>query len=409
MDTTLKSKLDPHLSRDRCKQLLLDLVRVESPQTALLEKEPLLRQFIKTAVEPRLRDMGVDAIRYDDMGNLIAELGCTNSGKSLMFVAHAMNQPPATMQNAYAGEVLDGKPFDLPGEVIRGRGASEQKSTMAAMFHALEAVLQSGAALDGRLYFVCCVSGETGRDDAIRHVVEREGVRADLALVYGNSLKLQLGNRGRIDMEVGVIGKPSHSSRPAEGCNAVTGTVEVIRRLVSEINLDRQHAELGRATLTINRVRSFPESTHTVPGRCEIGVDRRLLPGEDPDDAAAEIEAVAKKVDGMIDPVSGKPLQVVVAKGAFMHPSLLARDAPVVRQIVKSCVAMLGREPETVYGKSAFDQGYLNHIGISTANFGPGEEKYAHTDNDVASVERTFDAARVFAFFAADYLSPSKS
>jgi len=202
-----------------------------------------------------------------------------------------------------------------------------------------------------------------------------------------------------------VVGQPSHSSRPAEGCNAVTGAVEVIRRLVEEIKLDRAHAELGRATLTINRLRSFPESTHTVPGRCEIGIDRRLLPGEDPDVAAAEIEKVAKAVDGMLDPVSKKPFRVTVTKGAFMHPSLLTRDAPVVRQLLKSCVAMLGREPETVYGKSAFDQGFLNHVGISTANFGPGEEKFAHTDNDVASVERTFDASRVFAFFAADYLA----
>ena len=210
-------------------------------------------------MEPRLREIGVSSIRYDDMGNLIAELGSGKSGRSLMFVAHAMNQPAATMPTPYAGEVMDGAQFDLPGEVIRGRGASEQKSTMAAMLHALEAIVASGIDLSGRLYFICCVSGETGRDDAIRNVVERENVHADMALVYGNSLKLQLGNRGRIDMEASVVGQPSHSSRPAEGCNAVTGAVEVIRRLVEEIKLDRAHAELGRATLTINRLRSFPE------------------------------------------------------------------------------------------------------------------------------------------------------
>src|SRR6185437_9604124 len=179
MESFLKSKLDALLSRERCKQTLLDLVRIESPQTALLEKEPLLVKFIKSAVEPRLREIGVSSIRYDDMGNLIAELGSGKSGRSLMFVAHAMNQPAATMPTPYAGEVMDGARFDLPGEVIRGRGASEQKSTMAAMLHALEAIVASGIDLSGRLYFICCVSGETGRDDAIRNVVERKNVRAD--------------------------------------------------------------------------------------------------------------------------------------------------------------------------------------------------------------------------------------
>jgi acetylornithine deacetylase len=65
---------------------------------------------------------------------------------------------------------------------------------------------------------------------------------------------------------------------------------------------------------------------------------------------------------------------------------------------------MLGEEPEPYYAQSAFDQGYLNHVGIPTANYGPGEQSLAHTANDVASVHRTFEAARVYAFLVADYL-----
>ena len=36
-------------------QLFVDLVRVPSPQTALLEAEPQRRALIETAIEPRLR------------------------------------------------------------------------------------------------------------------------------------------------------------------------------------------------------------------------------------------------------------------------------------------------------------------------------------------------------------------
>ena len=40
-------------------------------------------------------------------------------------------------------------------------------------------------------------------------------------------------------------------------------------------------------------VMTFPDSTHTIQDLCEIGLDRRLLPGEDPDAAFTEIEKMA--------------------------------------------------------------------------------------------------------------------
>ena len=103
-----------------------------SPQTELLEEEPLLKEFIKTAIEPRLRAMGFPDIRYDAMGNLIATYGAGTSGKSLMFIGNAMNQPASTMPNPYDGDVVDGAKFDLPGECVMGKGASEQKANLAA-------------------------------------------------------------------------------------------------------------------------------------------------------------------------------------------------------------------------------------------------------------------------------------
>ena len=53
--------------------------------------------------------------------------------------------------------------------------------------------------------------------------------------------------------------------------------------------------------------------------------------------------------------------------------------------------------PEIFTQTNAFDQGYLNHIGIEACTYGPGEEKHAHTDLDMASVDRTRDAAMVYA------------
>jgi len=405
MPDPIRARLEPHLSRSRVRTVFQELVRVPSPQTDLLEEEPQLREFMRVALVPRVEALGMENVRLDAMGNLIAEAGSGASGRSMMLVTHAMNQPPNTMPDPYAGKVIDATKHGLPGEAVLGKGASEQKGTMAAMLHALEAVQAAGMALNGKLHFICCVSGETGKHDAIRNVVEKEGVRADVAFVYGNSLKLQLGNRGRVDVRAIVRGQASHSSRPNDGANAVTGAMELLRRLALEIPNTRSHPQLGTAWLTCNRIESFPRSTHTVQDRCELGLDRRLLPGEDADAAVAEIERVAHSMENFRDPVSGKPFSIQVEKGAVMHPSLVTEESPVVKLLKAGCEAMLGAAPESFYGQSAHDQGYLNAVGISTANFGSGEQAFAHTDLDMASVDKTFDAAKVYAWMIASYLA----
>ena len=398
----LRSIVRKFVRADEVKALLIDLVRVPSPQTPLLEEEPLVRAFVKDTVAPFLKGCGLD-VTLDSMGNLIARYGSGLSGKSLMLIGNAMNQPANTMRDPYEGRVVDGRPYGLPGEAVVGRGASEQKATLAAMLSAVKGVVRCGEPIDGLLWFVCCTSGESGRHDAIRHVVETSGVKADMAVLCGSSNQISLGNRGRLDIRVVAEGKACHSSNPAEGANAIIGCARVVERLLA-LPLEGEHPRLGRPSLTFTSIRSWPESTHTVQERCEMVLDRRLLPGEDPEEAFRCVVEAVSEVDGMSDPHSGKPIRVRVERGAFMYPSLVDSDTPVVSEIVRASRTALGIEPPLTFSSSAFDQGYLNHVGIPTCNYGPGEDSFAHTDMDMASVDRTVDAARVYACLVLDYL-----
>jgi acetylornithine deacetylase/succinyl-diaminopimelate desuccinylase-like protein len=401
---SIKKTIANAISTDRVKDILVELVKVPSPQTDKFESEPLLAAFIRNAVEPRLREMGITDIRYDKMNNLIATYGENTSGKSLMLISNAMNQPQSTMVNAYDGDVVDGAQYDLPGEVVLGKGASEQKGTMAAMLHAMETIIASDLPINGQLVFLCCVSGETGRHDAITSVVEGEGVRADMAILGGTSLKLTLGNRGRIDTFIKVKGSPGHSSAPDRAGNAITGAREIIDRLEDQLELTGEHPALGKPSFAVNHIRSFPDSTHTIQGECEITLDRRLLPGDDPHAKWQDIRDIVMQVDGMEDPASGLKWQVEMTEGPFMYPSLVEMDSPIVEAVCDAAEEMLGVPPETFYTTTAFDQGYLNHVGIPCANYGSGEDRFAHTDDDCSSVDRTRDTAKVFAYMIADYL-----
>src|SRR6202022_1866257 len=112
--------------------------------------------------------------------------------------------------------------------------------------------------------------------------------------------------------------------------NRIRGATGAHRLLLAEVKGDKSHPQLGRQTLTVNHIRSFPDSTHTVQERCEFTLDRRLLPGEDPNAAFAEIERIAREIEGLKDPVSGKSYAIDVRMGPYMYPSLVTTDAPIV-------------------------------------------------------------------------------
>ena len=103
-------------------------------------------------------------------------------------------------------------------------------------------------------------------DSGLMGVGSPAPVRADMAILGGTSLKLTLGNRGRIDTFVKVKGSPGHSSAPHRACNAITGALEIIRRLEDQLELTGEHPALGTPTFAVNHIRSGPDATHTIQG-----------------------------------------------------------------------------------------------------------------------------------------------
>jgi hypothetical protein len=81
---------------------------------------------------------------YERLAPRLSQDRCRRLLVEHLLVGRAMNRPPAAMPGPYSGGVADGAPFGLSGEVVRGRGAGEHKSTLAAMRHGLETVRRAG-------------------------------------------------------------------------------------------------------------------------------------------------------------------------------------------------------------------------------------------------------------------------
>ncbi|MGE5216665.1 MAG: M20 family metallopeptidase, partial [Chloroflexota bacterium] len=360
-------------------------------QTALLEAEPQVLALIRDVIKPELEQSGLKPF-IDKMGNLILHLKGRAPTDRLILVGYAMCAAPSTMQNPYSGEIVDGAPYKLAGECVWGRGACEQKGSLAAMMTAVKFIGAAKVDLPSDLYFVVSTAGETGKHDSLAYVLDHGGVKAEWCIIDGPP-EIQLGNKGRVDVLVIVRGKQAHSSRPWEGINAIEGATKVLEKLkpLMPHPESKSHAELGKVSLTPNAIESFPKATHTIQGECRIMFDRRLLPGDDPNKAIQQMKDAIGKIE---------PFEVEIQPRDFMYPSEVSKDAEVVQALEHGIRAMLGYEPKFVFSTAANDTGLFNVRGIQAINYGARHIQFQHTDHDLVPLDAVFNAAKVFAFLA---------
>ena len=386
-----KRIIDKNLQYDEVKRLIVKLVQYASPQTEELEAEPQVLALIRDVIKPELEQARLHP-SIDDKGNLILRLNGRGRRDRLMLVGYAMNAAPSTMQNPYSGEIVDGAPYKLNGECVWGRGACEQKGSLAAMIAAMRFIGAHKVELPADLYFVVSTAGETGRHDSLSHVLDHGNVEADWCIIDGPP-EIQLGNKGRVDVLVIVRGKQAHSSRPWEGISAIEGAMKVLEKLkpLMPYPEEKAHPELGKVSLTPNAIESFPKATHTIQSECRIMFDRRLLPGDDPRKAIQQMRDVIGKIE---------PFEIEIQPRDFMYPSEVGKEAEVVQALEHGIRIMLGQQPAYSFSTAANDTGLFNFRGIQAINYGSRDIRFQHTDHDLVSVSKVFDAAKVFTFLA---------
>ena len=375
-------------------QLLVDLLRYPSPQTERFEADPQLKKFIADKAASRLAELTGRAGAVDSMGNLIWRLGDESAGGFLL-MGYAMTFPAASMKQPFSGALVDGQTFGVATQCALGRGACEQKGALAGMIYAGAIVARAHLTLRAPLILAVSVAGETGRHDAAKFILQNDAIRARSAIVgLGTSNRICLGNKGRIDVEIIVRGKSAHSSMPEKGVNAVDGFRRAMERL-DRLPLGARHPALGSATLAVTQVRSGPDIGHTIPDVCRALLDRRLLPGEDPDVALRDIQDALKEVTGC---------SIEARRGAFMYPSEVAQDCAVAAAAKSAIRELTKQEAEWFCSPAALDAGFLNRNGIETIMFGPGDLRFAHTDQEAVSVQEVRDAAKIYAAAALQLL-----
>ena len=285
----------------------------------------------------------------------------------------------------FAGDVADG--------MIRGRGASDMKCGVAASIVAASRF--AGQRFPGRIVVACIVEEERFEGIASREVSER--LDPDYVIIAESTDgRLNIGQRGRAEIQIESYGRSCHSSNPEEGSNAIYAMIEAIGRIDS-MPL-HSHPLLGDGIMALTDIISLPyPGMSVIPSRAKATYDRRTLPGETGDGIASEISdalsgisAKASIAYGTTTTYSGLTLSAL----RFFPAWVFDEDCNLVS------LASRGLKEAGLFkglGHYSFctnGSHYAGEKGIMTIGYGPGEERLAHTVDEAISVRSLTSCCR---------------
>jgi len=296
----------------------------------------------------------------------------------------------------------------VEGDVMYGLGASDCKSGVAAIVY--------GAAIFRQLVrvgsprpdtrdaedaggetaplrfddFSLVITGATLEEDAegfaLRSLVECDGLRPEVVLLAeATDLTLRRGQRGRCEIRVRTEGRAAHASQPHLGESAILRMLPVISALEAMNASLPVDPIFGRGTQVISLIEG-PHTPNSVPAWCEVAVDRRLAPGEMPEQVLAGIRAVVESL-GATARIPDQPVLTHIGlhldDPSFYPGWLLPEDDPLLAAGEATCEALWGQVPCVDVWRFSTDGTYsAGAAGIPTLGFGPEEEQYVHAADD---------------------------
>lgn len=330
------------------------------------------------------------------MPNLLARLK-RGDGPTLLFNAHVDVVPTGTLEAwshpPFAAEIADGR--------VYGRGAGDDKASVTAQVMGAIAVARSGVPINGTLIVNVVADEETGGVHGAKYVVDTMSDRPDYVIVGEQTMnRICVGERGFASTEVVVHGRAAHGALPWEGANAIEGMAAVILALKADLwpRLEaRTHPYFHHSSASINMI-SGGVKANVVADRCSIYIDRRIIPGEVPEDDVQEIREVAEAAVAEIPGVS------VEVRGLGLGPASMSDpDSEVVRAMLAANTA-LGLDTNLTGFSMGTDGRHFAAVGIPTIIYGPGDPKLAHIPDEWVGIDETLDAVKAYALAALEIL-----
>jgi succinyl-diaminopimelate desuccinylase len=245
--------------------------------------------------------------------------GTVHNGRPVLAATVGPEEGPTIVLHGHL-DVVPGRPEQFTprteGDRLYGRGAYDMKGGLAAMMCAVHDLAAEDRV---RVHFVC-VSDEESEEIEARgsDYLVQQGYVGNFAIT-GEPTDMHIGiqAKGVLALRVEVTGTAAHGSTPWVGDNAVLKAVDVFRQ-IEVLPFARESSELfDRPSINLGRIVGG-DAMNKVPDLCVIDVDVRYLPGQDPNEITAAVDALP---------------DVSVVKIFHRQPAIVERDDPFVQAL----------------------------------------------------------------------------
>lgn len=353
-------------------------------------------------LENFFQKLGVECQRIEVLpgrSNVIARLDRPGAAATVLLDAHQDTVPVDGMTIApFQPTVREGR--------LYGRGACDVKGGLAAILAAFSRLVSERPKTAANVV-VSCTCDEESTAQGARALARlwsdpaRSGSLLSAAptiavVAEPTDLNVIVAHRGAVRWKLRTKGRACHSSRPQEGVNAIYRMAEVLlglERYADELpRMVEPHPLCGPPTISVGRI-AGGISVNTVPDECLIEIDRRVIPGEDPQAVIPQVTAYLRErldVDfEMLPPW---------LDGATLSDK---NNGPWADRLLTQIAAVAGprQKQGAWYGTNA---SRFAATGIPAVVFGPGSIAQAHTVDEWIDVNELRQAGEIYYRFCAE-------
>jgi len=321
--------------------------------------------------------------------NVVAILPGRSNGPSLMFNGHMDTVGVSNMTI---------KPFDpfIEHGRMHGRGSCDMKGSIAAMMSAMLSLANSNEKLKGDVVFSGVVDEEY-ESIGMYELVKR--FRTDAAIVgEPTSMNIATAHKGYAWLEIETTGRRIHGSTPEKGVDAI----EKMAIIISQLDrIRRKHARLRHRLVGTPRIHTSTitggSDWATVPAKCTLRLERRLIPGEKPQDSVTELKQVIAQCSKRDRKLKATIKLIHYAESIDIkhacHISLLEQElkhAGIKKRIIG-----------VPYWTDAAV--LVNRAKIPTCLFGPGNIENAHSPDEFVKIQEVINSVPIYVKTAQRY------
>lgn len=344
-----------------------------------------------------MSELNFSGIETMPCGSIIGWVGPDDAPVEILFDSHI---DIATVSGEWSFDPFCAK---IEGNKLLGRGTTDMKAGLGASLFAVAEYAKSHQ-LNRRIAVSATVMEETIEGLGLEEVLEVLKPN-HVVICEPSELAVMVGQKGRMEIMLTLIGKSAHASNPEVGINSMLMAAKALE-LLDHMKPPMDHL-LGSGILVPTDIITKPyPSISAVPEKTLIRFDRRSLPGETEESVLNEISTLLHEngvqsftletVKSEFETYTGNTYERTIS----LPPWSIEKDSNLFKAMHNGAKKVLGKTPEVSAWKCCTNGSEsAGKRNIPTIGMGPGSLEQAHTVDEYIMIDDIENVAKIYVNF----------